>query len=263
MRTSLRLAPLAAAAFLSVPAVAAAQEAEPPAAVRTMPDRAGTGRVAIPRPPAEPARAAEPAAPVRPQAPAAPEVIDRSTPRATAAEQRGQGRGSGRTAQPRDRGRGNGGWRPPAGRSAAPVYPRGRVTPAWVGPRAWYTRPSFYDPYWAHGVVGWNPLFYAPWGLMWGTSGYWGYPGYPGYAGATTFDTGAVRLKMRPRDAEVWVDGYYAGRVDDFDGVFQSLRLAPGGHQVEVRMPGYQTQTFDIHIQPNRTLTITEDLRTP
>ena len=36
---------------------------------------------------------------------------------------------------------------------------------------------------------------------------------------------GDVRLMVRPRDAAVYVDGYYAGVVDDFDGVFQRLTL--------------------------------------
>jgi hypothetical protein len=146
---------------------------------------------------------------------------------------------------------------------ARPYYPYR----SWRG-RSWYAHPYFYDPYWSRGVIAWNPLFYAPWGLMWGTAGYWGHPGwgypgwgYPGVHGTTTFDTGGVRLQMRPRDAEVLVDGYYAGRVDDFDGVFQSIRLAPGGHKIEVRMPGFETRVFDVHVQPDRTLSIKEDLR--
>ena len=69
-----------------------------------------------------------------------------------------------------------------------------------------------------------------------------------------------MRLRIRPRDAQVFVDGYFAGYVDDFDGNFQSLRLEQGGHKLEVRMPGFQTLTLDIHIQPNRTITIQEDL---
>ena len=69
-----------------------------------------------------------------------------------------------------------------------------------------------------------------------------------------------MRLRIRPRNAQVFVDGYFAGYVDDFDGNFQALRLEQGGHKLEVRMPGYQTLMLDIHIQPNRTLTIREDL---
>ena len=43
-----------------------------------------------------------------------------------------------------------------------------------------------------------------------------------GYVGPHTYGAriyyGDVRLMVRPRDAAVYVDGYYAGVVDDFDG---------------------------------------------
>jgi hypothetical protein len=134
-----------------------------------------------------------------------------------------------------------------------PVFAGG----GWGRGPVFVTRPYFYDPFWASGAFGWSPMFYAPWSLMWGTAGFGGFP----LMGSTTFNTGAVRLKIKPRDAQVFVDGYFAGEVDDFDGVFQSLRLAPGGHKIEVRMPGFQPLTFDIHIQPDRTLTLTEGMR--
>jgi len=59
----------------------------------------------------------------------------------------------------------------------------------------------------------------------------------------------------------VFVDGFLAGTVDEFDGVFQSLRLAPGGHKIEVRMDGFETLTLDVHIQPDRTMTITQGMK--
>jgi len=120
-------------------------------------------------------------------------------------------------------------------------------------------RPYYYDPFWVSGAFGWSPMFYAPWSLMWATGGYGPYPGW-GY-GSTTFNTGGLRLKMKPREAQVFVDGFLAGVVDEFDGVFQSLRLAPGGHKIEVRMDGYETLTLDVHIQPDRTMTITDAMK--
>ncbi len=47
----------------------------------------------------------------------------------------------------------------------------------------------------------------------------------------------------------MFVDGYYAGIVDDFDGHFQKLDLIPGPHHVEVRRPGYDPLVFDIVTQ--------------
>ena len=130
----------------------------------------------------------------------------------------------------------------------------------WWGPSTVYmARPYYYDPFWVSGAFGWSPMFYAPWSLMWAAGGYGPYPGW-GY-GSTTFNTGGLRLKMKPREAQVFVDGFLAGTVDEFDGVFQSLRLAPGGHKIEVRMDGFETLTLDVHIQPDRTMTITQGMK--
>ncbi len=51
--------------------------------------------------------------------------------------------------------------------------------------------------------------------------------------------TAAVRLEVKPREAEVYVDGYRAGVVDDFDGIFQRLRLRPGEHDLTIYLAGY------------------------
>ena len=71
---------------------------------------------------------------------------------------------------------------------------------------------------------------------------------------------GELRLKVDPRDAQVFIDGYYAGRVDDFDGVFQSLRLEEGEYQVEIVSPGYQPLAFDVRIFPGEKTTYEGDL---
>jgi hypothetical protein len=66
---------------------------------------------------------------------------------------------------------------------------------------------------------------------------------------------------VKPRDAEVWVDGYYAGSVDDFDGIFQSLKLDLGAYRIEVRKPGFETITFDVRVQPDRTITFRGEMK--
>ena len=71
----------------------------------------------------------------------------------------------------------------------------------------------------------------------------------------------SLRLQVTPRETEVFVDGYYAGLVDDFDGTFQSLRLEQGGHKIEIHMPGYEDLELDVHVQPGRTLTLQEQMR--
>jgi hypothetical protein len=66
----------------------------------------------------------------------------------------------------------------------------------------------------------------------------------------------AVRLEVTPREAEVYVDGYYAGIVDDFDGVFQRLRLMSGGHEITIYRDGYRSFTQKVYLTPDHTLRI-------
>jgi len=106
-----------------------------------------------------------------------------------------------------------------------------------------------------------------PWG--WGGFGLGGYYGYydpwmwgDPYPSSAYYDhDGSLKLKVSPRQAEVYVDGYFAGSVDDYDGVFQQLRINPGPHRIEVRLDGYETLTFDVRIEPGRTITYKGDLR--
>jgi hypothetical protein len=59
-----------------------------------------------------------------------------------------------------------------------------------------------------------------------------------------------------PPDAQVFADGYYAGIVDDFDGAFQRLTIEDGPHQIEIRGPGLPPMTFDVNVQPGRTVNL-------
>jgi hypothetical protein len=61
---------------------------------------------------------------------------------------------------------------------------------------------------------------------------------------------GGVSFDIRPTSAQVYVDGTFAGLVEDFDGASEPLLLAPGTHYVEVRLAGYRTATFDVTIAP-------------
>ena len=80
------------------------------------------------------------------------------------------------------------------------------------------------------------------------------------YAYSTRVYYGDVRLMVQPRDAAVYVDGYYAGVVDNFDGVFQRLTLEVGPHTIELDAPGLEPQVYDVYVDPLRTTTIRTDL---
>src|SRR5262245_31353032 len=112
---------------------------------------------------------------------------------------------------------------------------------------------------------------YYPWGYGgFGLGGYYGgyydpwyYGGYQGGGGYYRDDgyEGQLRLKVKPRSAQVFVDGYFAGVVNDFDGVFQRLHIEPGPHRIEVREDGYDSLNFEVRILPDRTVTYSGELK--
>lgn len=82
---------------------------------------------------------------------------------------------------------------------SASAYAQVRDARVVFVPHAYFYRPLFYDPLWVP-----YPYPYAP---------------YP-YAVGTHGD---VKLQVTPKQAEVYVDGFYAGVADDFDGAFKHL----------------------------------------
>jgi len=143
----------------------------------------------------------------------------------------------------------------PAGVVRAPVVVRPRTTVAvGVGVGRYY-RPYYYSPYYPYGY-GWYG--YSSWGYG-PYPGYYGYygpsyygPGYGGYYGGYDLSS-SLRLEVKPREAEVFVDGYYAGIVDKFDGVFQRLNAEPGEHEIELYLPGYRSVRQRLYLQPGVT----------
>jgi hypothetical protein len=63
-----------------------------------------------------------------------------------------------------------------------------------------------------------------------------------------------------PEKTRVYVDGYYAGVSDDFDGIFQRLHVSPGKHEIKLQLDGYQTQRFRVYVVPDETLKIHFDM---
>ena len=69
------------------------------------------------------------------------------------------------------------------------------------------------------------------------------------------WETAIVRIDVSPSDASVYVDGYYAGAVDDFDGIFQHLSLRAGLHLIEIRKAGYATLAVELNLYPGQSVT--------
>jgi hypothetical protein len=61
---------------------------------------------------------------------------------------------------------------------------------------------------------------------------------------------GGVSFDITPRNAQVYIDGSFAGIVEDFDAASEPLLLAPGDHYVEIRLAGYRTASMDVTVVP-------------
>lgn len=147
-------------------------------------------------------------------------------------------------------------WRGYDGRDRGRYVPPPRPYRYSYPPRTYVVpygyRPPGYRPGWSV-----NLYFGRPYGAWRNYPGYYGGGAYGYFDIAPGFAYGSLRIVDAPRDAQVFVDGYYAGIVDDYDGVFQRLNLEPGGHQVEIEVyPGVPPMFFDVYIEPGRTVTI-------
>jgi hypothetical protein len=91
----------------------------------------------------------------------------------------------------------------------------------------------------------------------WGYSPYWGpypYPyGYYGYAPAT----GGVKFDTSVKDAEVYIDGAYAGTVRKL----KTMYLRPCSYDIEVRAPGRTQFDKKVYVAAGKTLHLNPDLR--
>jgi hypothetical protein len=103
--------------------------------------------------------------------------------------------------------------------------------------------------------------FYDP---LFGPYPWWHRTAYP-YWYFPVFDNRAeVRIRVAPEaaeDAAVYVDGFYAGVVDDFNGVFQGLPLTPGGHGITLYLEGYRTIRRNIYLSPGSTFNMRETMQ--
>jgi hypothetical protein len=115
------------------------------------------------------------------------------------------------------------------------------VPPRYFGQRAYHFPPiSLHRGYYYHPYFGFHfGPYYGPF-----------YP-YPGpYDGPTHYLASALRLRVKPAEAQVYVNGYYAGQVDDFDGIFQRLYLPAGEAEIEFYLSGYRTFSQALYLRP-------------
>ena len=98
-------------------------------------------------------------------------------------------------------------------------------------------RPYFYNPY-----------FYDPfWSPYWGPA-YGGYYAYP--------NSGEVKLDTKVKDAQVFINGSYAGTTHDN----KSMHLRPGSYNIEIKEGGRTQYAERVYVVAGKTLHLHPEL---
>ena len=134
----------------------------------------------------------------------------------------------------------------------------GPPPPPRVVPPSYYRTPRVYyfPPVHVNRGFYYHPYFGFYFGPYYGP--YYPYPG-PAY-GPARYTSSALRTRVRPVETQVYVNGYFAGIADDFDGLFQRLYLPSGGHEIEFRLDGYERHVERIYLQASDTYEITHQM---
>ncbi len=90
--------------------------------------------------------------------------------------------------------------------------------------------------------------------------GYWGWysPFYYGayrpygYYPETYSNLGEIKLKTNMKDAEVFINGAYAGKA----GKLKSIYLNPDNYNLEIRVPGRTPYVKQVYVLPRKTIKV-------
>lgn len=129
---------------------------------------------------------------------------------------------------------------------------------------------------WGHGHGHWGGGYrsgrYYGWGGYYGGWGGWWPWWYPTYGGTTVImepgyryggggGTGALDLDVSPENAQIFVDGEFVGRADDYDGFPTFLWLASGTYDVGIFHEGYETIVRQYTIRPGAMIDVEDHMR--
>ena len=99
-----------------------------------------------------------------------------------------------------------------------------------------------------------GPAF-GPYGWYGGYGPYYG--PYPYGAFATTPTTGQVKLDTNVKDAQVFINGNYAGIVKQL----KTMTMSPGKYDISIHAPGRQSFEQQVYVLAGKTLKLHPDLR--
>ena len=72
--------------------------------------------------------------------------------------------------------------------------------------------------------------------------------------------TAELKIDATPSRAAVFVEGQYAGHVDEFNGAGKAMLLTPGQHRLHIALPGYLPFDTMVDVRPQQKLKIQTDL---
>ncbi len=112
------------------------------------------------------------------------------------------------------------------------------------------------------GVVVVHPyagLWYGPfagplWGPYWNWGPYWSPYWYPAYN--LHPNTGVVKLDTKVKDAQVFINGAYAGTTHDNKTIY----LRPGAYKIEIREAGRTPFTENVYVVVGKTVHLRPNL---
>ncbi len=98
-----------------------------------------------------------------------------------------------------------------------------------------------------------TPYPYGGYGAYGGT-GYWPIGDSTSYDARTAaaVPDGYLKVQGQPSTAQVYVDGLYAGTIDDL-ARSSARAIDAGAHRLEVRADGYESASVDLRVDPRET----------
>ncbi len=103
-------------------------------------------------------------------------------------------------------------------------------------------RYPYYYPFSYAASVGWSPYWWGPYSSF--------YP--PAYWMDSSANSGKVKIDCPRDDAELLIDGAYAGFLKDL----KSISLAPGAYNLEIRVPDKKSYEKRIYVLTGKTVNL-------
>jgi len=103
------------------------------------------------------------------------------------------------------------------------------------------------------------PMFHGPypgplWGPYWGWGPYW--EPYWGPVYNAHPNTGQVKLDTKVKEAQVFINGAYAGTTHDN----KTMYLRPGQYKIEIQEPGHTPFVENVYVVLDKTVHLRPDL---